>query len=368
MVRLLHVTLDDRYEPLRGGGGVARYIHGLSVALSRLGAQVTVAADAVDDEGLPYRTAAASGFGLLRHMRQSDVVHVHGGRRAKILFAAALAWAMGKPFIYTPHAYYAPNRPAGGLALTRWRFREWIKAIYNQTAERFLLSCGYRTILLNQSWLDEVRVRMRLPVHKAIILPNCALAADFIDLPLKARAPLAGRPSILSVGRLDEVKHLDDVIRALTLPGLGQAVFHVVGKGADRRRLEACAQVSGVADRAVFYGVLDDAQVADMAAGADVFILPARQEGMPSVIIEMLLRRVPVVCSDIPGSRAIMDLAGAPWIFPVSDVRALAEVLQTAVAEPVTDDMHARVNAHLTWERRAPDFLKLYVDATASAS
>ena len=366
MVRILQVTLDRRYEPLRGGGGVARYIHGLSTELTHLGAKVCVAAYETDDEGLDYATVAAAGLALWPHIGAADVLHVHGGRRIDILLAAFLAWIRRRPFIYTPHAYYGPVRPPSGLPLILWRCREALKAVYNQTAERFLLTCGYRTILLNEHWVDEVRHRMRLPVRKVAVLPNCTRLADIAP---KTRV-ISGRAAleILSVGRLDEVKCLDDVIRALAAPALKTGLFHVVGKGPDRDRLQDLAQALGVADRVRFHGVLSDDAVADLASRADVFVLPARQEGMPSVIIEMLLRRLPVVSSDIPGSRAIMDLAGAHWMYPLGDVEALADQIVKAAGAAVTDEMFERIVAALTWERRAPDFLNLYVAAAGAQS
>lgn len=366
MLRVLQVTLDQHYEPLAGGGGVARYIHGLASELAAAGVEVTVAARTVDRTGLPYKAADAVGLALIPHIRNADVVHLHGPRRPEMFVTAVLCRLLGRPFVFTPHAYYAPVRPAGGPALAAWKLRAFAKAIYNQTLERFLLTAGYRTILLNEYWMGHVRQELGLPTNRTVVLPNCTREAD-LSRATGPVSPLSGEPSILSVGRLDEVKCLDDVIRALSLPELRQAVFHVVGKGPDRQRLEELAAAENVADRVRFYGVVDDADVAVMAAGCGVFILPARQEGMPSVIIEMLLRGTPVVSSDIPGSRAIMDLAGADGLYPLNDIPALARAVVDLAGKPPPAGVLARVSEKLTWESRVHDFIDLYRAAAGSA-
>ena len=102
-----------------------------------------------------------------------------------------------------------------------------------------------------------------------------------------------------------------------------------------------------------------------MSAACDVFVLPSRQEGMPTVLIEMLLRGVPVVCSDIPGNRAILDMAGADGLYPLGDVPALVRTLRKLAGGKVQDEVRQRVADTLTWEKRAPEFLALYEKAVA---
>lgn len=367
MTKILHIPLDKTYEPLRGGGGVARSIHGLCQELSVLGAEPKVAAERINVTGNRYGTVNAVGIKLFKEICETDVVHLHGPRIPRMAFIAFLATLKGKPFIFTPHAYYDQVPPTQTSRWIIWKFRQFIKKkIYDKLIERFLYTHSFATILLNDYWLRFVRDEMRLPISRVIVLPACARQADIVDLPRHQGVSLRGEPSILSVGRLDEVKCLDHIIDALCMPKMERAVLHIVGKGPDRSRLEKLARDCNVQDRIEFYGVVDDAKVAAMAAGCDVFVLPSRQEGMPAVLIEMLLYGMPVVSSDIPGSQAILEIAGADGLYPFGNIKMLASTILQQADTTIPDSVRQRVIERLTLEQRAPDFLALYERAASS--
>ena len=103
-MRILQVHKD--FEPLKGGGGTARHIHGLARALAARGHDVHVASLRPEIIDSPYRSFDAPLTRLGPEIAWADVVHVHGAR-SKLAAAAALFTRMkGKPFVYTPHAYY----------------------------------------------------------------------------------------------------------------------------------------------------------------------------------------------------------------------------------------------------------------------
>ena len=235
MVRVLHIAHDRLYEPLKGGGGVARHIHGLCQELAALHADVRVVARQTDVADAVYDVSNASGLALRRHIAWADIVHLHGPRLPRMALAAVAAHLMSKPFVFTPHAYYdrqPPDEP--GIGWLAWKAKQvFKKALYDQTVERYLITRSFATVLLNDSWRDFVRDSMRLPISRCVVLPNCVRAADLPQIYRKHGNALAGNPVILSVGRLDEVKRLEDVISGLALPGLEKAkgrAFRDLGK------------------------------------------------------------------------------------------------------------------------------------------
>ncbi len=351
MLKVLQLHKD--FEPLSGGGGTARHILGLSRALAGLGADVRIVAPAPERFEAPFAIAAAGRSGLDDHIAWADVVHIHGARSTYAAIGAVKSARAGKPFLYTPHAYYA-----GETA-----FNNTAKAIWDRTAERFMATRGAAMVLLTEVWRGFLRDR-GIPTDRTVIIPNCVLLAD---LPLAAgrdAAPrLAGHPAILSVGRLDPVKRLGDTIRALARPELSEAHFHIVGKGPDRPALEALAAELGVASRVTFHGFVDDAGVMQMAAGADCFVLASEQEGLPTVLLEMLIARLPVVASDIPGNMAILNAAGLAWQYPLGDIAALAARLAASPALRVSDADVAAIKRAFTWEERAGEIMAIYTAA-----
>ncbi len=348
-LKILHVHRD--FAPDRGGGGVARHIHGLASVAASEGLAVRVVAPKAQPPGgeRSYEVRACGFAGLWRHVGWADSVHVHGSRNPIAAAAGLIGLARGKRLIYTPHCYYDD-----GPGLKRVAKRFW-----DATLERFLLLRSHVTVLLAPFWLDELG-RRGLAVAAPVILPNCVLAGSLLARPAAAIA-LPGRPALLSLGRLDVVKRLDDAIAALRQPGLEEAVLHVVGTGPDLPRLEAAALGAGVADRVLFHGFVPDEEAAAMAAAADCFLMTSGKEGGPTVLIEMMLMGRPVVASDIPGNRAILAKAG--WeagLYPLGDISELARTIRRSLAEVPTGPIAAAARAHFTWEPHAAEIAALY--------
>ena len=79
----------------------------------------------------------------------------------------------------------------------------------------------------------------------------------------------------------------------------------------------------GLGDAVWFLGAdsdegLPDPVVADLYALADVLFLPSREEGFGIPVLEALLRRTPIVCSDLPALREVAGDA-ATYIDPDAD-------------------------------------------------
>jgi len=347
-MRILQVHKD--FEPFAGGGGTARHIHGLSKALSAKGCEVRVASLNPTSVAKPYCSMHAGARALGEQIHWADVVHVHGGRSKYALGGAAQAYLRRKPFFYTPHAYYGGRSAANRLA----------KAVWDRTAEKFLLTKSSRTILLTDSWFTFFHDR-HISVDHTTIIPNCVLAEDLAPAMRKADAPrLAGYPAILTVGRLDPVKRVGDIITALAEPALGKAHLHVVGRGAERDELEKIAQTFGVAARVTFHGFVNDANVAGMVSGSDVFVLASEQEGLPTVLLEMLLARLPVICTRIPGNLAITNVAGVTTTYDVGNITALGNLLKNCENFTVTELAVENLRRVFLWEERVRDILALY--------
>jgi glycosyltransferase involved in cell wall biosynthesis len=169
-----------------------------------------------------------------------------------------------------------------------------------------------------------------------------------------------GNPSLVSVARLDPIKRLEDVIAALATTGLEKAVLHIVGKGPDEARLRARVAELQVSSRVRFHGVLSDEQVAELCASADLFVLASANEGLPTSLIEAYARRLPVVASDIPGNRAVVDVAGSPYLHGVGDVDGLARAIREAAGTRVDDDAYQRIYSTFAWERRVQELETIY--------
>ncbi len=346
---VLHVYND--FEPDKGG--VARHIAGVAETVVAHGISVRVLAQNTDNvagNGV-YQVIKAGWLALWRHVIWANVVHVHGARKPYAVFAAVLAALLRRRIIYTPHCFYDEDCNNA---------KRFAKRLWDATAERWMMRRCAAVILLSEYWYHYLASR-NLSVANPVIIPNCVIGRDIDRRCVPRGDSLQGKPALLSVGRLDPVKRLDDAIRVLTCPALAEAMLHVVGRGPDESRLIELAKNLGVASRVRFYGFADDAEVARMAAAADVFVMPSAAEGMPTVVIEMLLMGLPVAASDIPGNRAILDLTGLSALFPVGDISRMAERIMAVAKKPVSDADVNVVRENFTWERTTHRIAALYL-------
>ncbi len=331
------------------GSGVARHMDGLMQALATSGTAGAIFAPDVAPMAAarPFPVLTGGIRALWRAIGRADLVHVHGARTPIAGLAALLAQARGKPIVYTPHCYYDSKTKIKVLA----------KRLWDGTVERWLLRTAVAVVLLDPVWTTELAARGLTP-RKTLYLPNCVLRAS-LDARRRPRQPATGgRPMLLSVGRLDPVKRLQDALALLTQPGLEQAELHLVGSGGDAARLQGIAETLGVAGRVHWHGPLPDTQVADLLAQADVFLLLSEREGGPTALLEALWLGVPVIAARASGTVAVADALGWAGLVPVGDVAAAARAV--LAPPPVTPELQARLAQVFTWEARVLDLLAVY--------
>ncbi|MEO8076944.1 MAG: glycosyltransferase family 4 protein [Acidobacteriota bacterium] len=139
---------------------------------------------------------------------------------------------------------------------------------------------------------------------------------------------------ILSVGRIESVKRVDLIIKAMA--GVDRSVRLVIaGDGTQRQNAERTAEQAGVADRVTFLGAVADEQLIDLYSGALAVAYPPFDEDFGYVTLEAFLARKPVLtCSD----------SGGPNEFVIDGVNGF-------VCAPDPDELTAAIN-RLAGDRR----------------
>jgi glycosyltransferase involved in cell wall biosynthesis len=119
---------------------------------------------------------------------------------------------------------------------------------------------------------------------------------------------------ILSVGRLESVKRVDLIVRAL---GLADPALRLVvaGDGTQRANVEKAAAAAGVTDRVTFLGSVDDDQLLDLYADALAVAYPPYDEDFGYVTLEAFLAGKPVItCTDSGGPLEFIQHEVNGWI------------------------------------------------------
>ncbi|NRR30556.1 glycosyltransferase [Oxalobacteraceae bacterium] len=239
-----------------------------------------------------------------------------------------LAQHCGLPVVVSVHnAFPQTTFSQWHQPLLRQAFRS-VRGVYAVSA-----SALQHFLALFQSYLGDT-------VRYAVIPNSVDIERFRCDRALRApaRARL-GLPedclAIGSVARLSEQKRPEALIRLLQalLPRFPQLYLVLIGTGPLEADLRAQAQHSGVAGRVLFAGFQD--AVEQLLPALDVHVLLSRNEGFGIATIEAMACGVPVVCSDVPGSRDILQHSAGGLLVPAEDDGAIAAAVADLLNSPL---------------------------------
>jgi glycosyltransferase involved in cell wall biosynthesis len=187
---------------------------------------------------------------------------------------------------------------------------------------------------------------------------------------LRARLGAPDGPLLLTVKRLHDVAGYDVLLPALqhvfAVHPNGQA--WIAGDGQLRTVLEARAAELGMQSRVRFLGRLDNEQLWQYYASADLFVLPSRLESWGTVMLEALASGTPVVATATAGGTEVHGhFPDDVTLAPTENPTALAEAIERALLEPrrVTDAAIRRLQTDFSIAACAAQYLDVYRAALA---
>ena len=148
------------------------------------------------------------------------------------------------------------------------------------------------------------------------------------------RPGAGGRGSIVTVGRLVVQKDHDLFLRAAArlVQIEPETRFTIVGDGPLRSTLEDQARQLGISDRVTFAGERSD--VEQILRGASLFWLTSRWEGMPNVVLEAMASGVPVIATDVGGTRELVRSGTDGFVVPAGEADAFVRHACALLADP----------------------------------
>jgi glycosyltransferase involved in cell wall biosynthesis len=136
--------------------------------------------------------------------------------------------------------------------------------------------------------------------------------------------------TVVSVGRIEPVKDplavLDAYVRAMGTDVDSRLVF--IGAGRLEEAVDARAQQLGLGDLVSLRGLVARDDVFVAYATADVFISTSRGEGLPVAVVEAMAAECPVILSDIPPHREVVDGADFVPLIRPENVEGFARELR----------------------------------------
>ncbi|MBN2048132.1 MAG: glycosyltransferase family 4 protein [Anaerolineaceae bacterium] len=176
----------------------------------------------------------------------------------------------------------------------------------------------------------EEYARLGIPHDKIYVAANAVMPRP-TEMPARRTIFDPDGPALLYVGRLQERKRVDQLIRACAelVEAGNQLRLWIVGDGPERVELERLA--AEVLPTTRFLGELHGADVGIYFWQADLFVLPGTG-GL--AVQEAMAYGLPVVVAEADGTQSALVRDGNGWTISAGDRNALRDRIRQAIENP----------------------------------
>ena len=310
---------------------------------------------------------------IVRSLRPA-ILHAHSGHRGgeHALVALALRERFGIPVVYEVRGLFEAIWSADVKVAERSELYARLLA-----QETRLLREVDGVVAISEALADDFVAR-GVPRDKITVLPNgidpAALGSAERDPALRATLGLDGRFVVGYLGNLDHWREgidvLLDALAELRARGRREITVLVVGEGTRRASLEEHAHRRGLTDAARFTGRVPYEQVGAYYAQMDLFVNPRVDERASRFItplkpFEAMALGIPVLVSDLPALREIVDPPHRGIAAPPGDATALADAIAALADDPALRGRLAAagrdwVRRERTWDANGPRYRHAY--------
>lgn len=149
---------------------------------------------------------------------------------------------------------------------------------------------------------------------------------------------------ITQIGRLEPVKNPMGSLRGFAkLKGMidsalwNRLCFVYMGNGSEMGKMQVFIKEQGIEDKVFLPGVIERDNVYSWMKRANLLVIPSHFEGFCNTLVEGMVAGIPVVISDIPVFREIIDNSLSICRFEQNNDSSIADVLHTEVKSMMDD-------------------------------
>ena len=237
------------------------------------------------------------------------------------IFGARAARSAGVPFV--------PNVTGLGTAFLSGKLLEQVSVQLYRSAFGQLP----RVFFQNEDDRDLFLERRIVRPEQARLLPGSGIDLDHFT-PAAMPDPTAP-PIFLMIARLLRDKGVLEFVEAAKIirTQYPEARFQLLGAlGAENRTAIDQAMVEAWTQQGTIEYLGTTPDVRPAIAAAACVVLPSYREGAPRTLIEAAAMARPVITTDVPGCRAVVDRDGSGFLCDVRSPRSLAEAMARFLA------------------------------------
>ncbi|MEK7462647.1 MAG: glycosyltransferase [Patescibacteria group bacterium] len=369
-------------------GGAQKYVFELAVAAKKRGANVIVACGGMGGKGAPLGLLAdklrvedirvvqikhfmrnmsfgsdlVAFFDVLRLLRDErpQVLHVTSSKAGGIGALAGRLLQVPK-IVFTSH----------GLTTDEiWRPR-W-QRLFIFVGTYYTIAAAHVSIMISSETFKRARGLTGM-TNKIVCIKNGIAPLDFktkevARLELQLHIPTEH----VLVGGIGELHPNKNWLAAIAAVAQLPHTVHlaIIGSGEEYDLLKHQAEALGISDRVHLLGYIADA--ATYVKAFDIFILPSKKEGLPYVLLEAGLAGLPVIATDLPGNRDIIE-SGVHGFLIEPNHRMLATSLEMLIRDngmrrTFAAALQEKVMAQFSTEHMVNETFALYTSSRSGAS
>ena len=368
------LNVNTVIDPLRGGGVAERTIQ-MSRFLAKKGMKCTIltlnlgitdnlvrSLSGVSLVAMPYVGnrffVPVCGTRQLRQIvEEADIVHLMSNWAILNALVYGVARRLQKPYVVCP----AGALPLHGKSIV-------IKRIYNALVGKKIVRNAAKCIAVTRDEISHFQ-SYGVDSEDVVVIPNGIDRDQYLqkdDTAIRRKLGLVAKPFILFVGRLNQIKGPDLLVRAFTSLKNDLPDYHLVLAGRDEGLLsliEKIAAEQDMADRVHFVGFLRGAEKSQLYHAADLLVIPSRQEAMSIVVLEGGIVGCPVLVTDQCGVDFVAEICGGK-IVPAT-VEGLRAGLLTLLGKPdmlpvMGENLRQYVEQRFDWDSVVQEYIRLY--------
>jgi len=294
-------------------------------------------------------------IGKIIHETKPDILHLNSSKAAGI--GSFVGRLLGVPnIIYTVHGWpFNENR--NFISKFLMYFFSWLTCFFS-----------HKIIVINPTDFEQGK-KMWGQKSKMTLIYNGISPIAFLSKP-EARAKLnqiinitlsLDEKIIGTIAELHPNKNLETLIKAVAHDPHLKLI--IISDGQEKNNLLKLVADLNLADRVFLTGFLADAKT--YLKAFNVFALISHKEGLPYAILEAGLAGIPVVGSDIPGIRTIIDSINLGILVHPDDIETLTYKLHllaynSLLAETISHNLQTKIQTEFSLDKMVKETTNLY--------
>lgn len=284
--------------------------------------ELAITADGLDHDRPSYGRTVPALFRRLRALRP-HVLHTHNPS-PHIYGAWAALLARVPALVHTKHGRNYPDQ----------RRSVFLNRVASALTDR--------VVPVSEDAAVVVREVERVPASKVLVIRN---GIDLEAFPL-APADRPFRKRAIHVARLNRIKDQATLLRAVRRVADVEPDFRldIVGDGECRDELAVLRRQLGLECVVRFLGYRAD--VCELLAEADFFVLSSISEGISLTLLEAMAVGLPVAATDVGGNREVVVPGETGFLVPAREPDALGKAMLQLVRDPAQTRRFGQASRH----------------------